>query len=779
MRKLIWGGIRRHKGYAITTMVLSFLITLFVVVAVSTLFQANRQFEAAFERTGMPDIIVLLLEDQQKEAQETQKKLKENEEVANAVMLPMIRQEKGANFGKKKVKESFFIREIRREDKKAILTGDYSGKGIWLPVGYKKLYDVKAGDKMTFHLGSEKRSYTVAGFFEDPALGGDMTGIKQIWMSQEEYGQLSEDPQMDSFKGYALQVYMKQYRSGTFQESIRDLNKATGISAVGSLYMDRTLMTKAGMMVANIFLMMILAFSVLMILIAAIVMKYAIASSIESDFIQIGILNALGFTKGTLFLYEVMQVLLPYGIGVFLGLFASIAIAPAFGTFTMDGSGVLWSGGVKPWLMLAVTVILLMLAALLCMLSARKLLRLSSIQAIQKGHEEVAFRARINIPLEHLGFLPLQFRLACKSVLARWHQYVLLSVVSAVMIFALSSVASLKEHLSSADSLSQMFGYGQSSDLSIINHDESADKEFWTFVREMGKKYPVERQYSVENTYMMLDDMKVLIRVNDSFASDREALEGRYPKYDNEIIITKILGEMLGKDVGDWITVQNGSYKKRYLITGFNQASSDAGKMAELSEEAVKNVDPDFSFQSVGMELADDKDLKDIIRQMKEEAEEYGTEVEITNDVEEVEELMSGIQMGTAGMLALFYVLNIFLSGLIILMLAITMLKKQAGEYTVCHATGYRISQIRRQFAYCFGIMVLVGGLLGMAAHYLWSDRLFTVLFRQIGITEYHSGYSLLPVLWPILFTILFSVAFAYLASAGMKRLSLKDLQVE
>ena len=72
---------------------------------------------------------------------------------------------------------------------------------------------------------------------------------------------------------------------------------------------------------------------------------------------------------------------------------------------------------------------------------------------------------------------------------------------------------------------------------------------------------------------------------------DVNILSGRIPKYDNEITIGGYMSTLLGKGIGDEVTVANGLIERRYLITGIDQNSNNMGKEIVMTSEGARHLE--------------------------------------------------------------------------------------------------------------------------------------------------------------------------------------------
>ena len=214
-----------------------------------------------------------------------------------------------------------------------------------------------------------------------------------------------------------------------------------------------------------------------------------------------------------------------------------------------------------------------MAAALFVVLTAWMSLRcvqkISTVQAIRNGKKDICFTKRYQVSLVKLNLPSLPLRLAVKHVSVRLPQYLLLVIVCGFMIYFMVSISALHENMTDIRKTAVLFG-SSASDISIANtSDLSADSSilFQDFIEDTKKLSEVKSIYSTESQYLDMEHQKMLLQVVSQFNNENflDPLKGRVPKYDNEMMLTEVSSNYLGKREGDMVTVSHGGRRKRIL----------------------------------------------------------------------------------------------------------------------------------------------------------------------------------------------------------------------
>lgn len=339
------GNMRRNKGVHISVFVLMLIISLAFCSVLSYYTNSIRHDSEAMEEVGYGGMLAALYGENRLDAYGTSAdKIIKNigkcdavQEVKAADVVYLLLKDcngKGGN-------SSFVL-----NDTDSVLTYDQYDvdnkmtdrrleKGeVSVPFSFIGMYDCKIGD--TVELGNDNGSYTfkVASFFEDPYMGSSVMGIKTILISDEDFADLKAKAAEDNRSGLEddkrsfelsklIIIDKKPGLDLTEMEFERELNNVSDFASYCWITLSKEQAGSYMLLMTKVFSAVLLIFVVLLLVAAMIVLGHNIGSSIEMDFVNIGILKAVGMTNASVKL----ALLAGYMCTVAAGLFAGIPLA--------------------------------------------------------------------------------------------------------------------------------------------------------------------------------------------------------------------------------------------------------------------------------------------------------------------------------------------------------------------------------------------------------------------------------------------------------------------
>ena len=141
---------------------------------------------------------------------------------------------------------------------------------------------------------------------------------------------------------------------------------------------------------------------------------------------------------------------------------------------------------------------------------------------------------------------------------------------------------------------------------------------------------------------------------------------------------------------------------------------------------------------------------------------------------------------GLAGILSAMQLLMIFLYAMVILFVLVVtlltagkLLRAEQKDLSIYRALGFSAEQLRRSFALRFGVIALLGSILGTILSAFLTDPLVAVLMRMEGISNFSSQPGILTMLLPGLVVIALFLLFAYLTAGRIRKMPLASLAEE
>lgn len=604
--------------------------------------------------------------------------------------------------------------------------------------------------------------FRIAGFFEDPMGGSALMGIKTILMREADMHQLKGacESAGDLALGIPENVFYISRKpdsgisTGEYQ---RLLNERTDLQQVSSMSYTRTNILGFMLILQNIFAGVLLLFTVVLFAITMVVIGHSLKSGIEQDYVDLGILKALGYSKTKLRQVQLLQYFSVILAGVLPGIPVSVLAAKQLVRMTVTVTGMLTPVKLPTGIYLAVLLAILLILAAVIVAGTAKIGRIRPILAIRGGREDVYFKSRISAPVYKKG---LSFWLALRQVVSGKKQYFNVCLAAALLVFFLSLTGRIGAWMGPD-------GKGLLNSLDVapydlaVRYEEDIKEEAEEFI---DSRAGLEGAYELSRLHGMVNGLDYQVY----WISDPgyyNILEGRACKYENEIVITDYVAKDLGVNIGDSVEVSYRESSREFLITGFYQCANDVGANVGISSEGFRRLaGEEETGNAVYYLLKEPEAAKELTEEL---IARYG------DGLTPVENSWSGI----SAVLAVFDALEILMYAITVIFILVVVFmtekkvlyqeKKNLGIYK---AIGFSSRRLRLSFALRFCIAAALGAAAGILCSGCFTDPMAEPMLKIVGISSFSSRLTLFPMLFPGALVTLLFFAFAWFSSGEIKK---------
>ena len=649
----------------------------------------------------------------------------------------------------------------------------------YVPVSFKDLFSCKVGDNIEVNLGNDIKKIKIKGFIEEPLVGSSTMGIKLFFIDDNSYNEIvankvnDEDALMDEKKGhivsgYTVSINKKQDSKLPMEKLKKEINKESQIGDKSTFSISKEHSKYYTEMFISIISSILYAFIILLFIVVLIVMGHSISSSLEMDYLNLGILKSQGFTKNNLKVIYLCQYLVLQIVGIIIGISLSTFICPYMSRIFSIMTGLLSSTKIDLLNVLGILSIIGVISTLFLVIKLRKLGKISPVNAISGGRDDIYFNDSLKLPISKKM---LSITLAIRQVIFNKKQYISSLLIISILTFFIIAISSMN-NLMTEESFEELFG-GVMSNMDIKYNDSLDIKD------EVEKKIEnvskIKDSFQIKNSYFTIDEEEICGQVMDDTKRFKSITEGRRPKYENEIIITKFVQELLDKNIGDKVKITYGNESKEYIISGYYQATIDAGIVFGMSTEGMKRLDKDYSNNCYDYVIEDESKINKIIDILEED---YGDKITVNNLLES-DNTIEFIMIAVDAIIYIIYGLSILFVLVVSIMVCSRMFYKEKKELGIYKSQGFTTRYLRLLFSIRFFIVSVLGCLLGFVLDYLLDDKLMSSLLKGLGIYQYTTKYSIATTLIPCLVISICYFVFAYIISSKIKRVNVKELITE
>lgn len=773
--KFMLGNIKNRKSYSIVICILVFIAGLILTVTLSTVQNSSMAYDKAFNNMEGPHLLYWI--DKGNFKTEFQQWF-EKQSVVQSIKLRKTSYYVGGALeqsGRKIGSIDYYLSEYIPEDNMRLIDATYPSKDklskgdIYLPYVFKTAYNFSVGDAVDYEFGASKIHLKIAGFIEEPLLGEKLNGTKMIFVSKADMEALFKFGGKDIKEYLQMRVRLKNYNEHAVNNLGKSFMKEYGTSVVykSSYYEMKSNILK----LPQIVLVIMSTFAAILCIISITIMRYAILATIEADYLNIGIVKALGFTPAMVQVAITGQYTVLALLSGLLSLIAGVFITPIIGCIILESSGLYFSGNLSLALGILILLTLVFVITLFSYITATRTRKISPLRAITKGIAPIYFSSRLNVGLDKMGFLPLDLGMALKQVITKSRRYIVLIGISALLTYSLVFSFEFNQFLNSDKALNTL-GM-EFSDIKIIAKSE-LDLE--KLIKDIKKDYPIEWTTNQTTKQSEVDGETTKLKIQDDFGASGgvTTLEGRHPKHDNEVAISDLLMRKFNKNVGEYVTIKdNHGAEQKFIITGIFQTIDEYGSLVRITEGGATVLFPEFERREAYIKLKTFDNLDKIIIEMRGKYVGYD---EISNKRKATESTINSVKTVFSVISKLVFLITIIMISFVTLLILKITIYAETRELGIYKALGFSSGRLRFQLALRFVIVTVIGGIIGIMIETLFGSKIISIALRIVGVSSIKLEFSLPNALLALIIIPLLALTSAYVSSGNTKRVSVYEL---
>jgi len=643
------------------------------------------------------------------------------------------------------------------------LVGDYLplvGDAIYLPHFIFLVGGFELGDAIEIDFRGTIFDFTVAGSTEDALFGIDFSHWR-VHVATERFLELATEFPDNQYRLLGAQLG----DASEAEQLLIDYN----YHFFGTTY---ALTPIAGAMIPFPFLLetvqyyrvnvpsfiavLLAAFSLIVLLVGIVVIRFRIVSSIEEGMVNMGALKAIGYRDGQIIASYVLQFGLLALIGSLTGMLLSYPTLPLFATIFEPLIGFIWIPSANLSLFVIVVALLMLVVVVFSYLATRRIKKFSPLVALRGGIGSHHFKKN-SIALDKVSG-PLSLLLGVKQLLQSKKQAFSISLIVTGLVFA--SIIALSTYYN--------MNVNQETFVSMIVGDDFPDVIIFLDLTEgedisqyILEKSEVDRFYGAEWVNMFASEVLIQTTVTEDFMyrPQETVVEGRLPVHDNEIVLGIPAIRALNKEIGDWVTIRIGGVEMDYLITGSVHSGDFAGFVGMLNVEGMRRVQPEFLFSQFNLHLVDGVNARDFMDSVIETHEDAFLSVLFTE--EEIDAAMESLESVFALVTMIILSVTVMVIIVVLYMVIKMTIRRKGRDFGIQKALGFTTWQLMNQTAMSLMPVVILGIVSGSVLGYIGINPLFSVLLAGMGMTNVNFPT---PILWVLVVSTVL-VLLAYIIS--------------
>ncbi len=604
-------NLKRNKREAAAIVFLTLVTTFLMATFAVSITQIDSAFDRAFEETGCADFILLFQADKYRdiyrdilEEEYNVTDVRESSVLYGAGASALSKQGESIAYNMIFVDENT-ERKMENFQKLNAFPDDEIEKlshPIWLPQYFEITAGYTPGETFTFVSGGRDYPFTIAGFY-NTGLYNSSSMLKCI-VSDDDMVLLSA-----VYEEYRLIAFdtEKKFSYEEYYEKCFAKSNENVLSAVIPLDKDTEKLVETAYLA--VFLYMSVFFSIVTMISALFLILHKISKDMEEQMVQIGVLEALGYTSRELSCSYICEYILTGGIGAIIGGITAAAFSPVMDTLTRGMINRDVHTDVDILRILIVVISIIALVTFFALSRAARVKKFPPVVAFRKGIKSHHFGKNI-LPLEKMRH-SINLRLAFKGIFSDLRSNIGSGIcMIAAGVAVMFSVYTFDFFRGGYNGLLGVTGM----EIPDINITMMSGVNGETFCDEIGKFPEVEK---VLLTHAILNKVEIkgsnqnstVISYSDFSLTDNiHPKTGRFPEYDNEIMISAKREETENRHIGDNIILKGDVCEKSYMITGIVSAMNNDSMSVYMTEDGYRRIRPSDRPNTVEITLKNEED---------------------------------------------------------------------------------------------------------------------------------------------------------------------------
>lgn len=597
---------------------------------------------------------------------------------------------------------------------------------IAVPIYLMQQKNLKIGDSIRILDGSFEMVFTVTDFVRDALMNPSIVTSKRFVVNEADFDILNENiDKMDYLIEFQLtdpnniSKFTNDYQSSNLPQK--------GPTVDYQLF--KTMNALSDGIVAAVIILV----SILLIIIALLCLRFTILTTMEEDYKEIGVMKAIGIMQKDIKRIYLIKYIAMAVVACMSGYLLSLRVSKLFTSNISLYIGTA-SKNTKHFLIpFLATGLLFLIVIFFCVIVLRRFNKISAVQALRFG---TMGTTKVNTRLLALSknrLLDTNVFLGVKDVFGRLKMYLLLFTIFVICSFIIIVPVNFLNTFQSPSFVSYM-GVGQCDIRIDLQQSKNTIQEFNNMVEYIKKDKDVEKysphitcKFSVLNSDGAWQNINV--ETGDFSIFPLEYLKGTTPKADNEIALSQLNADELGKTVGDTLLLVVDGREQEMLVSGIYQDVTNGGKTAK----ALISYNPETAvWYIINVNVKQDVNISNKIAEYTKSF----PSAKVTYLKDYLKQTLGATIKQVKLVTILATVIAILISILITSLFLKMLIAKDTSQIAIMRSIGFTLRKIKIQYIVRTLLVLGIGILVGTIFSNTMGQGLVSILMSSMGASK-------------------------------------------
>lgn len=599
---------------------------------------------------------------------------------------------------------------------------------IGIPVILLDSYDINLGDKVVLTSNGVTKEFKVKAFVHDAQMNSTLCSSTRMLISNEDFEELFGNVGENE---YLIEVY---FADSSMASNFKTAYEKAGLPQHGQAVTYTVIFFLSAFRDIAMAMVLILV-SMLLVMVALMCIKYTIMAALEEEIAEIGTMKAIGMSYEDIRNLYLLKYKMVVAAGIVIGYVLALMLANVFighvsNTFGKQPVSILTIG-----LPVAACVLVYLITNHYCKKILKKLKKVTVVDALVAG-KGFGKKEYARDGLYKSKTMSVNLLVSVRETLHNFSMFIIVLVVMFIVSGIMIVPMNLLNTLESKEFISYM---GSSMDDILIEIDSGENLENkYEIIKKLLRtdvdieKFKEFRRVRVETINSKDKWMNLHVDCGNYAGKELKYLDGKAPFLENEIALSKLNADEMGRNTGDRIILRFNGMQKEFVISGIYQDVTSGGYTAKAI----------YSFAGVDTEkyqftinLTDGVDAG-------EKASQWSDMIDGGYDIEPMEEFINqtlgGVSRQVAVATTVVVVIGILLAALIVVLFMKLRLAKDVAQIAAMKAIGFTNSDVRKQYLYKIGMVSIAGIFAGTLISNILGESIISMALSmtELGISR-------------------------------------------
>ncbi len=592
------------------------------------------------------------------------------------------------------------------------------------------------GDRIQLTIGDAIRDFTIRGTIKDALFGSDMMGSPRFIISRQDFDhflQNSTDERYEMLHGSILNVETDDIKA---VENV--VSGVDGVAFTGSRDIIK-MSYIMDMIIVGVFLIV----SVCLLIISVVLLRFTIGFTISEEYREIGIMKAIGIKNGKIRTLYMIKYLAMAIVGAFIGFLASIP----FGNMMMEQSAKNFITGETTTCLinLACAAVVVLIIALFCRLSTRKVKHFTPVDAIRNGESGKRYKKKGLLRLSKSRTKPVFF-MAVNNVLSGFRHYAVMMVMFVIGILLITIILNTMSTLRSP----KLLAWFSTAECDATLEDKASAEKYnrpdgqqirTEYLQEMERTLAENNiparcfgeaifKYSVQHGE---NKTVSLAFIGTGTTTDQYAyLEGTPPVNVDEIAMSYVTAEKINVRIGDKVVIKTGGEHEEFIVTAIYQSMNNMGEGVRFNEKLPMDFSKALGYFSYQIKFTDNPSSSEMDARFQKIKQLY-PDYTFRTAGEYIDHSIGGIAGALNDTKSFIIIMVMLINILVVVLMEKSFLVKERGEIALLKALGFKNRSLIAWQAIRVGLLMLASIIIAVLLTEPCSQLAVGGIFKMMG----------------------------------------------